>query len=56
MRAFDCVFEGNRSPGAGSAVLIRARESNSANKEDANDYVKSEYWDCVKIVDVEGLD
>ena len=35
VRAFDCVFEGNRSPGAGSAVLIRARESNSANIEDA---------------------
>ena len=35
VRAFDCVFEGNRGPGAGSAVLIRARESNSANIEDA---------------------
>ena len=35
VRAFDCVFEGNRSPGAGSAVLIRARESNSSNIEDA---------------------
>ena len=35
VRVFDCVFEGNRSPGAGSAVLIRARESNSANIEDA---------------------
>ena len=35
VRAFDCVFEGNRSPGAGSAVLIRARESNSSNMEDA---------------------
>lgn len=35
VRAFDCVFEGNRGPGAGSAVLIRARESNSSNIEDA---------------------
>lgn len=35
LRVFDCVFEGNRSPGAGSAVLIRARESNSSNIEDA---------------------
>jgi hypothetical protein len=33
VRAFDCVFEGNRSPGAGSAVLIRARESNSSNTD-----------------------
>lgn len=35
VRVFDCVFEGNRSPGAGSAVLIRARESNSSNTDEA---------------------
>lgn len=28
----------------------------AANKEDAKDYVKSEYWDCVRIVSVERLD
>ena len=33
LRVFDCVFEGNRSPGAGSAALLRARESNSSNQD-----------------------
>lgn len=35
LRAFDCVFKDNKSAGAGSAVLIRARESNSSNTDAA---------------------
>ena len=27
----------------------------ASSKEEAKKYVKSEYWDCVKIVDVERL-
>ena len=33
LRVFDCVFEGNRGVGAGSAALLRARASNSSNKD-----------------------
>lgn len=33
LRVFDCVFEDNKGVGAGSAVLLRARASNSSNKE-----------------------
>jgi hypothetical protein len=39
LRVFDCVFEGNRGLGAGSAVLLRARESDSSNKDAAENQI-----------------
>ena len=39
LRVFDCVFEGNQGLGAGSAVLLRAYASNSANKDAAHNMI-----------------
>ena len=39
LRVFDCVFEGNQGIGAGSAVLLRAYASNSANKDAAHNMI-----------------